>query len=224
MYERFDFIADCVPYPLSFFVCDTGSQGAKIATYVRGMQEARANNRQFGTMTDQDTGRANKMRQQSLSRATILSGEELNCQSVRSDDLINRILGKSTVSELSVKLDVGLCVRSHFSLPKIVFVNYFHGHITKPIVANTEEPVSLSISSLRYVISPYTPVTRQRPLSGRERMIYAAMDNSVGYQMPSRCSGITDGHRMVVGRFMTHRQRERHAVESPASRCEKYSW
>jgi hypothetical protein len=56
-----------------------------------------------------------------------------------------------------------------------------------------------------------------RPLSRLERITYASVDNLVGYVTPIRRFGVTDGHRIVVERFMTRWQRKRHAVKLPAS-------
>jgi hypothetical protein len=46
-------------------------------------------------------------------------------------------------------------------------------------------------------------------------MIYASMDNLVGFATPIRRFGIADGHRIVVERSLTRRQRKRNAVELP---------
>jgi hypothetical protein len=62
---------------------------------------------------------------------------------------------------------------------------------------------------------PHLPDICYRPLSGLERVIYASMDNLVGFATPIRRFGIADGHRIVVERSLTRRQRKRNAVELP---------
>jgi hypothetical protein len=100
-------------------------------------------------------------------------------------------------------------------------IGKFADHFTYAELRRIESLVFPAAREMDY--EPLIPDVSYQPLSRRERMIYSAIDNLVGYRAPISRFGIVDGHRIVVERIMTRWQRKRHAADLAAPGPEKYS-